>query len=47
LEERYTTHDGYVSAVRKAADKAVSQGFLLQEDAAALIQAAQASQVLR
>jgi len=47
LEERYGSHEGYVSAVRKAADKALSQGFLLPEDAAALIKAAQASQVLR
>ena len=30
LEERYSTHDGYVSAVRVAAAKAVAEGFLLQ-----------------
>ncbi len=47
LEERYTNHDGYVAAVRKAADKAKAQGFLLREDAAALVQAAEASAVLR
>ena len=47
LEERYVNHDGYVAAVRKAADKAVAQGFLLREDAAALIQSAEASAVLR
>ena len=29
LEERYATHDGYVSAVKKAADNAACQGYLL------------------
>ena len=47
LEERYGSHDGYVAAVRKAADHAVAQGFLLAEDAAALVQAATLSAVLR
>jgi hypothetical protein len=47
LEERYGTHDGYVAAVAKAAANAVARGFLLQEDADALVQAAQASQVLK
>ena len=47
LEERYGTHAGYVAAVRTAADKALRQGFLLQGDADALINAAQASAVLR
>lgn len=47
LQERYGSHDGYVAAVRKAADKAQAQGFLLAEDAARLIQAAEASAVLR
>jgi hypothetical protein len=47
LEERYKDHDGYVEAVRKAAAKAVAQGFLLQPDADALIVAAAASDVLR
>jgi hypothetical protein len=28
LEERYDTHDGYVAAVRKAADNAACQGYL-------------------
>lgn len=46
LEERYGNHAGYVSAVRKAAQNAVAQGFLLQEDADALIAAADASHVL-
>ena len=47
LQERYSDHEGYVSAVRKAADKAMADGFLLPEDAQALIKAADASQVLR
>jgi len=47
LEERYGTHDGYVAAVAKAAANAVARGFLLQEDADGLVQAAQASQVLK
>jgi len=47
LEERYGSHEGYVAAVRKAADKAMAQGFLLAEDAANLIKAADASKVLR
>ncbi|MGE5096365.1 MAG: alpha/beta hydrolase domain-containing protein [Betaproteobacteria bacterium] len=46
LEERYGTHDGYVTAVRAAAANAVAKGFLLQEDADALIAQAQASAVL-
>ena len=46
LEERYGTHDGYVRAVRAAAANAVAKGFLLQEDADALIAQAQASAVL-
>lgn len=47
LQERYGSHDGYVAAVRKAAEKAQAQGFLLAEDAARLIKAAEASAVLR
>jgi hypothetical protein len=46
LEERYGDHAGYVAAVSAAAAKAVSQGFLLQEDADALIAQAGASAVL-
>ena len=46
LEERYGDHAGYVRAVRKAADGAMSQGFLLPADAARLIDAAEASRVL-
>ena len=47
LEARYGTHAGYVAAVQKAADNAVAQGFLLPVDATALVQAAQASAVLK
>jgi hypothetical protein len=47
LQERYGSHDGYVAAVSKAAARAVSEGFLLPADAAALVAAAQASAVLR
>jgi len=46
LEERYQDHAGYVAAVRAAAANAVAQGFLLQEDADALIAQADASAVL-
>lgn len=47
LQERYGSHDGYVEAVRKATVRAQGEGFLLAEDAAALVRAAQASAVLR
>jgi len=47
LEERYQTHEGYVNAVKKAADELVSKGFLLAEDAATIISAAEKSDVLR
>ena len=47
LEERYTNHEGYIEAVKKAAAKAVSQGFLLQPDADALIAEAAAGNVLK
>jgi hypothetical protein len=46
LQERYVDHGGYVEAVRKAAANAVAQGFLLQEDADALITQAAVSTVL-
>ncbi|HTD90264.1 MAG TPA: alpha/beta hydrolase domain-containing protein, partial [Burkholderiales bacterium] len=46
LEERYVSHAGYVAAVAAAAQKAIHQGFLLREDAAALIAQADASAVL-
>jgi hypothetical protein len=47
LEERYGSHAGYVAAVAKAAAHAVARRFLLPADAAALTEAAEASQVLR
>ena len=47
LEERYGSHEGYVAAVKKAAARAMAERFLLQEDAAALIAAAEKSAVLR
>ena len=47
LEERYSDHAGYVAAVRKAAASALQQKFLLQQDADALIAAADASAVLK
>ena len=46
LEERYGTHDGYVCAVTKAANGAVSHGFLLPPAATTLIADAQGSNVL-
>ena len=46
LEERYGTHEAYVAVVRSAAEKAVREGFLLQEDADRLIQEATASSIL-
>ena len=47
LQERYGSHDGYVAAVKKATERAVAEGFLLHEDATALIAAADKSAVLR
>jgi hypothetical protein len=47
LQERYGSHEGYVQAVRQATQRAIKEGFLLPEDAQALIQAANASAVLR
>ena len=47
LQERYASHDGYVEAVKKAAARARGEGFLLDEDAGALIRQAEASAVLR
>jgi hypothetical protein len=46
LQERYGTHQGYVDAVTTAANGAVSQGYLLADDATALIAQAAASDVL-
>ena len=47
LEERYQTHEGYVAAVKKAADELVAKGFLLPEDAAQIVAAAEKSDVLK
>jgi len=47
LEERYGTHEGYVDAVRKATEKLVRDRLLLPADAARLISAAEASDVLK
>ena len=47
LEERYQNNAGYVAAVRRAAEKAVADGFLLQGDADQLITDAAASNVLK
>jgi hypothetical protein len=47
LQERYSDHDGYVAAVRAAAEKAVSERFLLKEDADRLIRNVMDSDVLR
>jgi hypothetical protein len=46
LEERYGNHEGYVAAVKRAADRNVRDRFLLPEDAARLVAEAQASAVL-
>src|ERR1700733_6023597 len=45
LEERYTTHASYVSAVTAAANDLVGQGYLLPEDARRLVTEAQASKI--
>lgn len=47
LEERYGTHEAYVSAVRAAAARLVAERFLLLDDAERLIREAEASDVLR
>lgn len=47
LEERYGNHEGYVAAVRAAAEKAFSEGFLLPADRERLIRQASDSAVLR
>ena len=47
LEERYGTHDAYVALVRRAADQAVRDRFLLSADAARIVRDAEASDVLR
>jgi hypothetical protein len=47
LEERYQTHEGYVAAVRRAAEKLQKERFLLPADVDRYVQQAQASAVLR
>lgn len=47
LEERYVTHDAYVARVKQAADTAVRERFLLEEDAARIAREADASDILR
>ncbi len=47
LRERYRNHRGFVRAVRRAARQLVRERFLLEVDADTLINAAQASDVLR
>ncbi len=47
LEERYRDHAGYIAVVKTAAERQVKERFLLPEDAARLIKAAGASNVLR
>ena len=47
VKERYTDHQGYVNAVRKATEELVREGFLLQEDADRFVRTAEASDVLR
>jgi hypothetical protein len=46
IEERYGTHDGYVCAVERAAEQAVTDRFLLRGDADRLIVQAKESVVL-
>jgi hypothetical protein len=45
LEERYTDHATYVSLVRRAAEELEAQRFMLEEDVAATVAAAQAAAV--
>jgi hypothetical protein len=47
LEERYKTHEGYVAAVAKAAEKLEKQRFLLPADVQRYIEQARAADVLR
>jgi hypothetical protein len=47
LQERYTDHDGYVTAVTRAARKLQRQRFLRLEDVQQYIEAAEASDVLQ
>lgn len=47
IQERYRTHEGYVAAVRAAAERLVGQRYLLPEDANRIIAQAEAGNVLR
>ena len=47
LEERYSTHAGFVAAVEKAARELVTERFLLDDDAKTLVATAGASSILR
>jgi hypothetical protein len=47
LEERYGTHERYVAAVKQAAEQAVTERFLLPDDAARYVSAAESSKVLQ
>lgn len=47
LEERYTDHGGFVSAIRKAVAAQQASGWLMRDDADRLIKEAEASDVLR
>jgi hypothetical protein len=47
LEERYKDHAGFVKAVTQAAKELVTERFMLEEDAATFIRAAEASDILR
>ena len=47
LEERYKTHEGYVAAVRHAAETLQQQRFLLAADVERYVEQAQASSVLK
>jgi hypothetical protein len=47
LEERYGTHDGYLAAVRQAAEGLVRERLMLSEDVAGAVGLAHASAVLR
>ena len=45
IEERYPTHDGYVSAVALAANRLVQERLLLQQDADAIVEHAEGSTI--
>lgn len=47
LEERYGTQEAYLKRVREAAERSMKAGLLLPDDAAKLVQQAEASDVLR